>query len=427
MFFDHLPKEKRGLFMIALGVLAGLLAVWLFLKVMRPIVRSACTYVLESDDDKAARRQNRTVSIEADQVKVGIMTKRIATVGRLKANADVTIKSEMNGRLKEITFVEGSVVQQGQPIIKFDDADAKAEVKKAEAQVMQAKADFDRVSKLHEQKIGSTKDYDKARAELAMSEGNLDAAKARFEKTAILAPFAGHIGLISVSPGAYVQAGQELVTLVDSTPMKVEFKIPEKHVHDVGVGQTIEVRIDAFKDKVFTGVVEAVDSKVESESHSISIRGSIPNDSGMLKAGLFASISLIIGEQGETIMVDESAVDREGEIEFVWVVEKGKAGRRRILTGTRENGKIEVVGGLQPGQIVVTVGQIKLADGVRVKITNMENTKDNPDGKKDASKEQKPGETPKAAAGSVAADAATQPAPAATMPQEAMTKTQQPG
>jgi membrane fusion protein (multidrug efflux system) len=225
----------------------------------------------------------------------------------------------------------------------------------------------------------------------------LDAAKARFEKTAILAPFTGNIGLINVSVGAYVQAGQELVTIVDSTPMKVEFKIPEKHVHDVGVGQTIEVRIDAFKDRVFTGVVEAVDSKVESESHSISIRGSIPNDSGILKAGLFANISLIIGEQGETIMIDESAVDREGEIEFVWVVEKGKAGRRRIMTGTRENGKIEVIGGLQPGQIVVTVGQIKLGDGVRVKITNMEDpatAKEKTDSKKETAQAPEGGAQP---------------------------------
>jgi membrane fusion protein (multidrug efflux system) len=397
MLFDHLPKEKRGLLFIVLGLLAGLLAIWLFLKVMRPVLRGVCTYVLESSDEKGNRRQNRTVSIEAATVKMGIMTKRIATVGRLKANADVTIKSEMNGRLKEITFVEGSMVQQGQPIIKFDDSDAKAELKKAEAQVMQAKADYERVSKLHEQKIGSTKDYDRSRAELAMAEGNLDAAKARFEKTAILAPFTGNIGLINVSVGAYVQAGQELVTIVDSTPMKVEFKIPEKHVHDVGVGQTIEVRIDAFKDRVFTGVVEAVDSKVESESHSISIRGSIPNDSGILKAGLFANISLIIGEQGETIMIDESAVDREGEIEFVWVVEKGKAGRRRIMTGTRENGKIEVIGGLQPGQIVVTVGQIKLGDGVRVKITNMEDpatAKEKTDSKKETAQAPEGGAQP---------------------------------
>jgi membrane fusion protein (multidrug efflux system) len=132
------------------------------------------------------------------------------------------------------------------------------------------------------------------------------------------------------------------------------------------------VRIDAFKDQVFRGAVEAVESQIESESHSLAIRGSIPNDDLLLRPGLFANISLIIGEQGDVIQVDEAAVDREGEIEFVWVVEKGKAMRRRVLTGIRENGKIEIIAGVRPGQVIVIAGQLKLSDGVRVKLTNLE-------------------------------------------------------
>jgi membrane fusion protein (multidrug efflux system) len=69
--------------------------------------------------------------------------------------------------------------------------------------------------------------------------------------------------------------------------------------------------------------------------------------------------------------VDEASVDRIGEIEYVWVVERGRAEKRRVLTGSRENGQIEIIAGLQPGQIVVTSGQIKLSDGAKVKISNM--------------------------------------------------------
>jgi outer membrane biosynthesis protein TonB len=90
-----------------------------------------------------------------------------------------------------------------------------------------------------------------------------------------------------------------------------------------------------------------------------------------LKAGSFAQVSLIIGEKGDTIVVDESAVDREGNFEFVWVVEKGRAHRQRVITGVREKNKTEIVAGLRQGQIVVTAGQIRLADGMNVNITNM--------------------------------------------------------
>ncbi len=372
MFLKSYFKENRNTWlMIVLGVVVGLLAMWLALKALRPVVRSVCTYVLESDEDKGLNRQGRLVSVEAATVKMGTMSKRISTVGKLRANASVTIRSEMHGRITELSFTEGGSVKEGQPIIKFEDSDAQAELKTAEAELLLRKADFERSSKLHEQKIGSMKDFDKAKAELGISEGRLDAARSKLEKTIIHAPFSGTIGLIDVSVGAYIQAAQDLVTIVDSTPIKVEFKVPEKHVHDIGVGQTVEVRIDAFKDQIFRGTVDAVDARVEAESHSIALKAVIPNEDGLLRPGLFANISLIIGEQGETILIDEAAVDREGEIEFVWIIEKGKASRRRILTGTRENGKIEIIAGLKPGQVVVTAGQLKLGDGVRVKITNM--------------------------------------------------------
>lgn len=366
-----LSNNRNATLMMALGIIIGALIVWLIFKSMQPMVRSFCTYILESDE-AVTNKQGRVISVEDEIVKTGTMTKRISTVGKIRANAAVMIRSETHGRIKEISFTEGSTVKKDQPIIFFEDADAQAEVKQAEAEVSLRKADFDRINKLYLQKIGSTKDHDKARIELAVAEARLEAAKAKLDKTVIKAPFEGTIGLIDVSVGAYVQAGQDLVNLVDATPIKVDFKIPEKHVHDVGVGQTIEVRIDAFKDQVFRGAVEAVDSQVESESHSLAIRGSIPNDDLLLRPGLFANISLIIGEQGDVIQVDEAAVDREGEIEFVWMVEKGKAMRRRVLTGIRENGKIEIIAGVRPGQVIVTAGQLKLSDGVKVKLTNLE-------------------------------------------------------
>lgn len=367
-FFQN---KRNAVLMLVAGIIIGILILWLIIKSMQPMVRSFCVYVLEKDES-AFNRQGRIVSVEGEVVKTGTMTKRISTVGKIRANAAVMIRSESHGRIKEIAFTEGASVKKDQPIILFEDADAQAEVKLSEAEVSLRKSDFDRINKLYQQKIGSTKEYDKARTELAIAEARLDSARAKLDKTVIKAPFEGTIGLIDVSVGAYVQAGQDLVNLVDATPIKVAFKVPEKHVHDVGVGQAIEVRIDAFKDQVFRGAVEAVDSRVEEESHSLAIRGSIPNDDLLLRPGLFANISLIIGEQGDIIQVDEAAVDREGEIEFVWVVEKAKAMRRRVLTGIRENGKIEIIAGIRPGQVIVTAGQLKLSDGVRVKLSNLE-------------------------------------------------------
>jgi membrane fusion protein (multidrug efflux system) len=128
--------------------------------------------------------------------------------------------------------------------------------------------------------------------------------------------------------------------------MKIDFKVPEKFVHDVGVGQSAEIRIDAFKDRVFLASVEAVDSKVDPDSHSLALRATTDNDNGELFAGLFANVSLIIGERGNTVMVDESAIVREGTIETVWVIEKGKARQKLVKTGVREKNMVEISAGI---------------------------------------------------------------------------------
>lgn len=370
-FFQLLrPSNISQLILAALVLIVCFLTLWfLSLRLGKPVVRSICISAMSTD--RPIDREQRVRVIEAQTVSLGTVSKRINTVGHLRANAVVMIKSELSGKIAEILFTEGSAIKKGDLIIQFEDAEHKAALQIAEGEFEHAKANFERISKLHEQKAASNKQFDEENARLKMAEGKYLQAKANLEKANIKAPFDGTIGIMNISSGAFVQAGTELVTIVDNKSVKVTFKVPEKNVHDVGPGQVVEVKTSAFKDQIFTGTIEAVDAKVEQESHSIQVKGVIPNPDNLLRDGLFANVSLIIGEKGNSITVDESSVDRIGEIEYVWVVERGRAEKRRVLTGARENGQIEIIAGLQPGQIVVTSGQIKLSDGVKVKISNM--------------------------------------------------------
>jgi membrane fusion protein (multidrug efflux system) len=340
------------------------------LRVGKPVLRSVCVAALSNDNQVGLPEQKPRV-IEAQTVSFGTMSKRINTVGHLRAKEVVVIKAELAARIAEISFTEGGIVKKGDLIIRFEDEDLKAAVQQAEGEYEVAKADFERVNNLFNKNIESTKKLDESKGRLKIAEGRLTAAKANLEKANIKAPFDGTIGIINVSPGAFVQGATELVTVVDNTAVKVIFKIPEKNIHDVGVGQVAEIKVGALKKQIFNGTVEAVDARIDMESHSLQVKASIPNPDGLLREGLFADVSLIVGEKGNAISVDESAVDRLGEREFVWVVARGRADRRPVLTGTRENGKVEIVAGLQPNEIVVTSGQLKLSDGVKVKISNM--------------------------------------------------------
>lgn len=357
-----------------LGVLAvviGFLSLWfLGLKLGKPVMRSICIAAMSSDKQGGFNERPARV-IEAQTVALSTVSKRLNTVGNLRANAIVVIKSETHGKIAEVLFTEGSKVSKGDVIIRFEDEELKGSVKQAEGEYEVAKSNFERISKLHQQKVESAKKFEEVSAALKVAEGKLEQTKARLAQAHIKAPFDGTIGIMSINAGSFVQLATELVTIVDNSSVKVTFKIPERNIHDIGQGQALEVKVSAFKNQVFTGTVEAVDAKVEKESHSVEVKGTIPNPDGLLRDGLFANVSLIIGEKNNTMTVDESAIERQGEVEFVWVVERARAERKRVLTGTRENGQVEIIAGLQPGQVVVTSGQLKLSDGAKVKISNM--------------------------------------------------------
>lgn len=353
------------------SMVAIFVSLWFLVgKLGKPVMRSICIAAMSNDKQGGFNERPARV-VEAQTVNIGPVSKRLTTVGNMRANAMVIIKSELSGKIAELLFTEGGNVKKGDLIIRFEDSEFRGALLQAEGELENAQSNFDRISKLHEKNVESGKRLDEVKGALKVAEGKLQQTKARLEQANIKAPFDGTIGIMNISAGAYVQAGTDLVTLVDNSSVKVSFKVPEKNIHDIGAGQVVEVKVSAFKDQVFTGTIEAVDAKVEKESHSVEVKGIIPNPDGLLRDGLFANVSLIIGEKSNSMTVDESCVERQGEVEFVWVVERGRAERKRVLTGSRENGQVEIVAGLQPGQIVVTSGQLRLSDGAKVKISNM--------------------------------------------------------
>jgi membrane fusion protein (multidrug efflux system) len=355
---------------VMLAIVGG--TTYALVRISRPLLISFATWILRTQPQEEDDYYTREVTVEAERVTSSTMPKHIDTIGELKANASVILHSEISGCINEILFIEGSKVKKGELLIKLDDDIHQAEFRAHKAQSEAAQAEFERQVKIRSSGAGSMREYDKALAEMNAAKAKMESSQAQIRRTEIRAPFDGVIGIIDICEGAFVQPNQELVTVVDQTPIKVKFGVPGKYVNDVGVGQSVELRVDAHKDRKFKGTVEAVDSYVDSATNCVALRASIPNEDGALKAGLFASVSLTIGLQGETITIDESAVERMGEQEYVWCVDRGKVRRVPILTGSRERGRVEVIAGLKDKQVVVTSGQRGLSDGRYVKVVNME-------------------------------------------------------
>lgn len=363
------PQKNKSVNRRLVSIVSSVIILSIFWETFTGLMRSGCARLLDQND--MLNQVEKKVMVEASPLTLGTMTKRITAVGRTKASESVIIKAELHARIKSILFTEGGSVEKDQIIIEFENDDLKAKLKMAEVRLKAAKSQFERTEKLHQQKLGSSKEYDKDKSDLDQADAQVAQYKAELDKTIIKAPFSGKIGLIDFNVGAYVSANTDLVTLVQSNPMRIDFKIPEKFAKDVGAGQVTEVRVDTFKDRVFTGYVEAVDSKVDPDSNSLSVKATINNDAEELIPGLFTNVSLIIGERHNTPMVDEAAILREGTLEYVWVVEKGKAHRKQVRTGVREKGMVEITAGLVNNEVIITSGQVRLqSDGTKVKVIN---------------------------------------------------------
>ena len=296
------------------------------------------------------------------------MPQTITAVGSLRSDESVTLRPETAGRISAITFQEGQRVAKGAPLVKLDPAIPQAEVQQAKANLTLARAKFDRAVDLAKRSFISGQARDEAENNLKVAEAALQLAEAKLAKTELKAPFAGIIGLRSVSIGDYVKEGADLVNLEAIDPLKVDFRVPETYLRQVQVGQSLEVTLDALPGSTFDGKVVAVNPLVDAAGRSVVIRAQVRNQDTTLRPGMFARVRLITRQQADALVVPEQALMPQGNEQYVFKVVDGKVVRTKVETGQRRDGRVEVVSGLAPGDTVVTAGHLKVRDGSAVRV-----------------------------------------------------------
>jgi membrane fusion protein (multidrug efflux system) len=304
-------------------------------------------------------------------VKTGPALEQVESVGNLIANEAVIIRPEIAGRIRSLSFTEGQTVTAGQVLVTLDPTEYEAQMAQAESVVTLWQLKFRRGQDLLGKKVLSKQEYDEIDATLKGGQANLAVARARLEKTTIRAPFSGTLGLRRVSPGDYVEEGQDLVNLESIDPIKVDLRVPERYASHAKPSQKIQVRVDAFPGKAFTGEVYAVDPRLDAGSRSVLLRGRLPNSNGELRPGMFARASLVFEERTTALWAPEQALVPMGNEQFVYRVLDGKAALTKVETGLRHPGEVEIKSGLTAEDRVITDGQMKLRDGMPVTVVDL--------------------------------------------------------
>jgi len=316
----------------------------------------------------AATAAAAPISIDVAAVTTGAVTTKINSVGSLLADKSVTIQPEIAGIVAHVGFSEGSKVQANDILIELDSTILSAELARAEATLALQQQNYSRALTLAAQGSGTTRARDEATAALSTARAELQLSKARLEKATIRAPFAGIVGLSTVTPGRFVAVGERIVNLESINPIKVDFRIPENFLSQLKIGQTIAVTVDAFPNAAFQGTVYAMDPLVDVNGRAVKLRARIANEDGGLKPGLFARVALTLQERPNAMLVPEAALMPQGNDQFVYRVQDNKVRMVKIRTGERRDAQVEVLEGLAVGDLVAVAGQQKLFEGAAVKI-----------------------------------------------------------
>ena len=308
------------------------------------------------------------IAVEVFQVKPTTVQEELQAVGSLQSNESVILRPEVSGRISAIGFKDGQAVKKGQMLIALDNALNEAEVAQMKAEYDLALANLKRSEDLASRKFISSSAQDTAASNAQVAEAKLKLAQARSSKMRIVAPFDGVVGIRGVSLGDYVKDGTDLVNVEDVRILKVDFRLPERNLTQIKVGQGIEVVADALPGERFSGLIDAINPRIDANGRSLEIRARLDNTGGKLRPGMFVRVRVIVGERANALLVPEEAIVPQGAEFFVYKVVEGQARRIPVKIGVRREALVEIVEGLKSGDQVVTAGMRLSRDGQPVRV-----------------------------------------------------------
>jgi membrane fusion protein (multidrug efflux system) len=306
--------------------------------------------------------------VEVVSLKPSVVQEDLQAVGSLRSNESVILRPEVSGRISTINFKDGQAVKKGQLLVGLDATLNDAEVAQAKAEYDLALSNLQRSEDLARQKFISSSAQETAASNAQVAEARLKLAQAKQSKMRIVAPFDGVVGIRGVSLGDYVKDGTDLVNVEDVRILKVDFRLPERNLPQVRVGQGVEVIADALPGDRWQGVIEAINPRIDANGRSLEIRARLENSRGQLRPGMFVRVRVITGERTNALLVPEEAIVPQGEEFYVYKVVEGQARRVPVKIGVRRDAKVEIVQGLAAGDQVVTAGMRLSRDGQPVRV-----------------------------------------------------------
>jgi membrane fusion protein, multidrug efflux system len=317
-------------------------------------------------DGKGLGKTTRAVAVSVQIAELSSIEEKVLMTGTIHASKDIELRNETSGRVTEVNFKEGMLVKKGQLLVKLNDNDLQAQLLKAQASLKLTQDKEQRQKGLLEKEIISVEENQNSVKDRESAEADVQLLKAQIEKTKIIAPFTGMIGLSSVSEGTFLNTGSKIANLVSINELEIECNITERHAQSLNKGKKLTFTLPGNQ-TIYNAEIYAIEPKIDDATRTIGIKARCLDNDSRLTAGSFVKIEIIVN-QHKGIMVPGNALISDIEGYKIFKVKNNQSLPIIVNTGFRDEKNVEIISGIKPGDTLITTGAFMLRPKSKIEI-----------------------------------------------------------
>ncbi len=305
------------------------------------------------------------VQVVTTPVEVINIPEVVRALGSLSAINQTMLSSDTDGRIIQILYESGQNVGKGMPIIQLDPRRARSAYQQTVTDYRLAEVKYHN-AKLLEDEAVSMQEIQTLKAALDNEFAIMQSAQVALNQLTITAPISGTLGIIKVSTGDYIKAGQPLAQITDTTQLQVQYQIPEAYLGRLQLGQLVMITSNVYPNQIYYGTVSYLSPTIDQATRAQVLQASIDNTKGELRPGVFVAIEQKLGTLENALVIPEVAILADIQGYYVYRIQNNQALKTYITEGERYQRQVVVKSGLKEKDIVVVEGQQKLQDGMMV-------------------------------------------------------------
>lgn len=314
-----------------------------------------------------ASKTNAYVAVRVDTAQNAMVDASYVANGTFEPKQEVIVAAETAGRVVRVLVDEGSYVSAGQTLAVVEGDKLNVNVANAQANYDNALQNLQRFESAFKTGGVTQQQLDQARLSFENAKNNLRSAKLTAGDVTIKTSVAGIVNSRKIEPGSYVNPGTAAFEIVNVSSLKLRVNVDEKNVATLAVGQPVNVTASVYNDKTYTGRITFIAPKSDG-SLNFPVEIEVPNKGNELRAGMYGTAHFGGNSTANVLVVPRAAFVGSVSDNMIFVAKDGKAVETKVVSGRSFGDKIEIVSGLNAGDVVIISGQINLLNGTAIEI-----------------------------------------------------------